>query len=116
MSSHVKSGQQLTRSESLGDSLRRLREERSLLLREAAAAVAMDSAILSKVELGHRFVTAPQLVALAQFYEVPLPPLEARRLAAELKRQYGDHPAFAEASAIVREEAGEYRVKKMPTT
>ena len=43
---------------------------------------------------------------------MPVEPLETRRLGEEMMKSYGAHPGFEAVSAIVREEAGEYRVKK----
>ena len=74
----------------------------------------MDSALLSKIENGKRAVTQPQLAALTAHFKVELAPLEARRIAEEVRRWYGGSPALAAAAAILREEAGEYRVKKKP--
>ena len=52
---------------------------------------------------------------MAKFFKVPFEPLEARRLAEEMRKWHGDNPAFAAASAILREEAGEYLAKKVST-
>jgi transcriptional regulator with XRE-family HTH domain len=102
------------RAERLGSHLRRLREERALPQRIPASAAQIDSTLLSKIELGERAPTQTQLAALAAFYRVAVRPLEARRLAEEMLRLHGDNPAFAEATAIIREEAtGEYRAKKL---
>ena len=100
----------------LGEQLRRLREGTGLPGWEVAAAARMDSGLLSKIENGKRPVTQVQLAALAKFFKVPAEPLETRRLAEEMMKWYGGHPEFAAAAAIVREEAGEYRVKKRSTT
>ena len=103
----------LPKPEPLGALLRRMREEKALPLRVPAAAAAIDSALLSKIELGQRLPTPTQLAALAKFFGLGGAALEARRLAEELRRSYGDHPGLAEAAAIIHEEAGEYPVKKM---
>jgi len=68
----------------------------------------MDGAKLSKIENGRLLPTSVQLAALAKYFGVPVGPLEARRLAEEVLKAYGGNPAFAEATAIIREEAGEY--------
>lgn len=41
-----------------------------MLLREVAAAVEMDQALLSKIERGERMPTRDQVIRLAKFYEV----------------------------------------------
>ena len=101
---------------SLGDQLRRLREQAGRPGREVAAAAKIDSGLLSKIENGRRSVTQAQLAAMAKFFKVELAPLEARRIAEEMFRWHGDNPAFGEATSILREEAGEYLVKKRSAT
>lgn len=54
----------------VGEYIRALREEKHLLLREVAAAVAMDQALLSKIERNERQATRSQVVKLAAFYEI----------------------------------------------
>jgi transcriptional regulator with XRE-family HTH domain len=98
---------------SLHTELRSLREARGLPLRLPAAAAEIDSALLSKIELGHRLPTQAQLAALTRFYGVENGRFEARRLAEQMLRSHGNNPALAEATAIIREEAGEYHVKKI---
>ncbi len=98
----------------LGQQLRELREKAQVPGRTIAAAAEIDSAVLSKIENGKRLPTAPQLAAMAQYFKVALAPLEARRVAEDMKRRYGGHANFAEVTSILREEAGEYRVKKVP--
>ena len=73
----------------------------------------MDSALLSKIELGQRLPTVSQLAALAKFFGLDAAALEARRLAEELWRTHGDNPAFAEATAMISETVGEYRAKNL---
>ena len=82
---------------------------------KAAAAAKMDASLLSKIENGKRTVTQDQLAALAKFFKVPAGPLEARRVAEDMKKRYGDHPNLTEATSILREEAGEYLAKKVST-
>jgi transcriptional regulator with XRE-family HTH domain len=106
-------GQNHAASEPLGARLRALREKAGLPLRKPAAAAEMDPALLSKIENGRRPVTQEQLAALAGFYGIPLGPLEGRRIVEDLIRRHGDNPAFPQATAILREDAGEYHVKKM---
>ena len=101
--------------ENLGVQLRRLREKAGLPGWKVAAAAEMDSTKLSKIENGRRLPTKDQLSALAKFFKVPAEPLETRRLAEDMMKSYGAHPGFAAATAIVREEAGEYLAKKVST-
>jgi transcriptional regulator with XRE-family HTH domain len=95
--------------------LRQLRKQIKVPLWVPAAAAKMDSTLLSKIETGKRLPTPEQLAALTRYFKVPVEPLETRRLAEEMLKSYGAHPGFGAASAIVREEAGEYPVKKRST-
>ena len=49
---------------------RTLREQNSLFLRQVAAEIEMDQALLSKIERGERFPTKEQVIRLAKFYKV----------------------------------------------
>ncbi|MEO6731598.1 MAG: helix-turn-helix domain-containing protein [Ferruginibacter sp.] len=56
--------------DSLGDTIRKLREEKELPLRTVAAFLDIDQAILSKVERGQRKPTREQVVKLAEYFKV----------------------------------------------
>ena len=101
---------------SLGEELRALRDQLGRRGWEVAPEAGMDTGLLSKIENGRRFVTQTQLAALAKYFKVPLGPLEAKRVAEEMLRKFGDHPQLAEAAAMVQESVGEYHVKKVSTT
>ena len=55
---------------SLGDTIRKLREDKELPLRTVAAFLDIDQAILSKVERGQRKPTREQVVKLAAYFKV----------------------------------------------
>lgn len=48
--------------------IRDLREKNGLLLRQVAAEIAIDQALLSKIERGERMPTKEQVLRLAKFY------------------------------------------------
>jgi predicted nucleotidyltransferase/plasmid maintenance system antidote protein VapI len=54
----------------LGETIRKLREDKELPLRIVAAFLDMDQAILSKIERGHRKLTREQVVKLAGYFKV----------------------------------------------
>lgn len=54
----------------LGQKLRSLRESKELLLRQVAAAIEIDQALLSKIERSERIATRSQVTALAAFFEI----------------------------------------------
>ena len=55
---------------SLGERIRKLRESKSLLLRQVAAYLEIDTALLSKMERGERRLTREQVVALSRHFEI----------------------------------------------
>jgi predicted nucleotidyltransferase/plasmid maintenance system antidote protein VapI len=56
--------------DSLGDNIRRLREEKELPLRTVAAYLDIDQAILSKIERGQRKASRDMVVKLAGYFKV----------------------------------------------
>ncbi len=56
--------------ESLGDTIRKLREDKELPLRTVAAFLDIDQAILSKIERGQRKPSREQVVKLAAYFKV----------------------------------------------
>lgn len=56
--------------DSLGDTIRKLREEKELPLRTVAAYLDIDQAILSKIERGQRKPAREQVVKLAEYFKV----------------------------------------------
>jgi len=56
--------------DSLGDTIRKLREKKELPLRTVAAFLDIDQAILSKVERGQRKPSREQVVKLAEYFKV----------------------------------------------
>ncbi len=55
---------------SLGEKIRTIRESKSLLLRQIAAHLEIDTALISKIERGERRLTREQVIKLAKFYNV----------------------------------------------
>jgi len=56
--------------DSLGKTIRKLREDKELPLRTVAAFLDIDQAILSKIERGQRKSTRQQVVKLAGYFKV----------------------------------------------
>lgn len=56
--------------DSLGETIRKLREHNELPLRTVAAFLDIDQAILSKIERGQRKATRNQVVKLAAYFKV----------------------------------------------
>ena len=60
----------MKKSNSIGEILRKQREEKGLLLRQVAALLDVDTAILSKIERGERKAKKEQIVQLAKILEL----------------------------------------------
>jgi len=54
--------------DSLGDIIRKLREDKELPLRTVAAYLDLDQAILSRIERGQRIATRNQVIKLAEYF------------------------------------------------
>lgn len=92
--------------------MRRLRNKQDLAIREVAAKVSMDTALLSKIETGKRLPTQEQTAALAAFFQLPPESLEALRLAEKFWADNRANPAAAQAAALIEEAAAAYDVNK----
>ena len=96
----------------LGEWLRSMRESKRLPLRVVAAAVEMDQAHLSKVELGQRMLTTDQANAIANFFSVDAKEMEARRLAEKFRFEYANNPAAEQAILMIQEDIAVYGAKR----
>lgn len=93
---------------SFGSWLRQLREERGEILRVTAAAIDVDSTLLSKIERGERFPTDSQAECLAMHFGIENGDLRSRLVAARILHEYGSDPALHQALSIVKEESRDY--------
>jgi len=55
---------------SIGEQIRRLREDQGLPLRKVAAELDIDQSILSKIERGERKATKEQIIQIAKIFKV----------------------------------------------
>lgn len=95
----------------LGVWLREARGRKGAPLRVVAAAADMDTALLSKIELGQRLPTPAQTVKLARFFGVDENDMHARRIAEKFRQEFWGHPAAADAIMMLAEESGVYRTR-----
>jgi transcriptional regulator with XRE-family HTH domain len=83
-----------------GEKIRQLRESRGLLLRQVAAALDIDTALLSKIERGDRKPKREQVIKLAALYEVPRKDLLVLWLSEKVNALLADEPFALEALTI----------------
>jgi transcriptional regulator with XRE-family HTH domain len=94
---------------SSGEFIRKMRQDRKEPLRVVAAAVSIDSTLLSKLERGERFPTEVQISKLAKFFRVPEQELKGRVIADKVISKYDDGEATLHAAHILKERVTPYR-------
>jgi transcriptional regulator with XRE-family HTH domain len=97
--------------QTFGETIRAWRKQRDEPLRVVAAAVKIDSTLLSKIERGERLPTEVQLARFAEYFNVPLDKLSAQVIADRIISEYGYKEATLQALNIVRERVAPYRVE-----
>lgn len=85
---------------SLGEYIRKLREERALPLRTVAAYLDIDQAILSKIERGLRKANREQVVKLAEFFRVKEEDLLVKWLSDKLVYEVADEELAIKALQV----------------
>jgi len=81
----------------LGETLRQLREGKGLLLRQVAADLDMDTALLSKIERGDRSPKKEQLLKAAALFGIPPRDLLIPWLSEKVSQLLEDEPFALEA-------------------
>lgn len=94
--------------DSLGNNIRKLREDKGLPLRTVAAYLGIDQAILSKIERGQRKASREQVVKLTKYFKVSKNDLLIAWLSDKLVYELEDEK-FAEQALQVAEEKIAYR-------
>ena len=94
---------------SFGELIRKMRQDREEPLRVVAAAVGIDSTLLSKLEHGDRFPTEVQISKFAKFFKLPEEELKGRVIADKVTSEYDDDAASLHAAHILRERATPYK-------
>ncbi len=97
------------KTSSFGEFIRKMRQEREEPLRVVAAAVGIDSTLLSKLEHGDRFPTDAQISKFAKVFKVPEGELKGRVIADRVTSEYGDQDAALHAAHILKERATPYK-------
>lgn len=95
--------------DSLGEIIRKLRNEKKLPLRTVAAFLDIDQAILSKVERGQRRIAREQVVKLAEYFGVEEKDLLIAWLSDKLVHELADEEVALKALQVAEEKL-EYRI------
>lgn len=98
-------------TETIGDKLRKLREDNKLPLRKVAALLDIDVAILSKMERGERPLTKEVVTQLANIYNHDEEELVVLYLSSKIIKEIEDEELALKA-IMVAEEQIKYQTKK----
>ena len=96
----------------LGEILRAYRQSRDLLLREVAAALEMDTALLSKFERDARHPNKEQVLAFAAYYKVDADELLVAWLSDKIAKGVKNEKLAQEALKIAGKKIELFKSKK----
>ena len=98
--------------DNLGETIKKLREEKELPLRTVAAYLDIDQAILSKVERGQRNATREQVIKLAEYFKVKESDLLVSWLSDKLVYEVADEQLALKALHLAEEKVKYNKTKK----
>jgi len=101
-----------TRPASFGEKIKKLRLEQKLPLRPVSAYLAMDPAILSKIERGLRKPTREMAVKLAEYFHEPEEELIVAWLSDKLLYEIGDEALGLKAMQVAEEKVAYINFRK----
>ena len=95
-----------------GEILRESREKKGLLLRQVAALLEMDTAILSKVERGERKATKEQIIKLADILDLNKDELLIQYLSEKIAYELLDEDVANKALKVAEKKVAYLKSKK----
>jgi predicted nucleotidyltransferase/DNA-binding XRE family transcriptional regulator len=99
--------------DNLGETIRKLREEKELPLRTVAAYLDIDQAILSKIERGKRNASRKQVLKLADYFNINGSDLLVSWLSDKLVCEVADEDVALKALQVAEEKVEYLTFKKM---
>ena len=99
-------------TETIGEKLRHIREEKELPLRKVAALLDIDVAILSKMERGERKITKEVVLKLADIYDYNPDELFVSFLSDKILYEIQDEDLGIEALKVAEERAKYIKANK----
>lgn len=100
-------------TKTIGDKLRKLREENKLPLRKVAALLDIDVAILSKMERGERPLTKAVITQLAKIYKYDKEELLVLYLSQKIIKEIGEEDLALKAIQVAEEQISYITFKKI---
>jgi transcriptional regulator with XRE-family HTH domain len=99
--------------DSLGETIRKRREDKELPLRTVAAYLDIDQAILSKIERGQRNASREQVVKLARFFKINETDLLVSWLSDKLVYEVANEDVALKALKVAEEKVKYQKMKKL---
>jgi transcriptional regulator with XRE-family HTH domain len=99
--------------DSLGETIRKRREDKELPLRTVAAYLDIDQAILSKIERGQRNASREQVVKLARFFKIDETDLLVSWLSDKLVYEVAIEDVALKALEVAEEKVKYQKMKKL---
>jgi len=99
--------------DSLGETIRKRREDKELPLRIVAAYLDIDQAILSKIERGQRNASREQVVKLARFFKINETDLLVSWLSDKLVYEVANEDVALKALKVAEEKVKYQKMKKL---
>ncbi|MBI3233468.1 MAG: helix-turn-helix transcriptional regulator [Bacteroidetes bacterium] len=96
---------------SVGELLRKLREEQKQLLREVAAGIGIDQALLSKIERGERLPNKEQVLKFAKYFKTEKNELIIAWLSDRLVNELEDEDLAKDALKIAEQKIERKKIK-----
>lgn len=90
-------------NQTIGEILRKSRENKGLLLRQVAALLDIDTAILSKVERGERKATKQQIIKLADILDINKDELLIQYLSEKIAYELLDEDVASKALRVAEQ-------------
>lgn len=97
--------------DSLGNTIRKLREEKALPLRTVAAYLDIDQAILSRIERGQRKAKREQVIKLAKYFNAKESDLLVAWLSDKVAYEVANEQVALKALQVAEEKVRYYRRK-----
>ena len=102
--------------DSFGQRIRSLRESQGFLLRQVAAAIEIDQALLSKIERSERIATKNQVIAIADFFEIQERELLTLWLGEKIAYEIKDEDIANDALKVAEEAINYLKMQKEKLT
>jgi len=99
--------------DSLGETIRKRREDKELPLRIVAAYLDIDQAILSKIERGQRNASREQVIKLARFFKIDETDMLVSWLSDKLVYEVANEDVALKALKVAEEKVKYQKMKKL---